>query len=699
MFHLTDVNSMSSTLVETVSINYDDFSDSFLTCGTCLSMFDSVEHNPKLLTCSHTICHSCLERMIAVEGPNATTFRCPICRETITIPRGGVPAFPPSFIVNQLLDLMAGQRRDVVPKCAVHSQSELLFCESCDTVFCADCTGGSHNSRGASAAHTVIPFSVAIKRMSEILLYKASQCMKNLDAAALAVNEELGTLDRNAEQCVQMAGEIFQELVNMVEKRQREIVQTVKRVRDDKKKVLREQLDIIEAEKVKLRDDCDGLQHQIEVRTITTKIGHLNEKLDMSTTLSEPRENAYVHFDYRFNSAMDDIAATLGRFGKIEISKTFPALCTAVLDPVFVSHLRASIVVKTVDYYGNVQTTGGDPVMAELRGETGAGGETKRLPVRDNEDGTYVIDFIPKNPGLHRLYVRIFNRCIKRSPFDVDVTEHNNPVARIGRTGSGELEFRQPVNIVASRNDGRIYVLDTGNSRIKVLGADGSFVRHIAGPGLEQHSGTGMAMTPDGKIVVVNWRTKRVTTIDVDNEVVAAASRCFTCDGFVEPVAVTTNSRGEVVVADNAVGKLFVFDGDGKLLRTIGSKGDAKGQMKLVSYVYSAPNDDLLVCDHRVQAFSRTGDFLYDFPPAGTPVPVPGQFGGVTVDSSGNYLLTKSERGRCVVQVYSPSRQWLFNVDSFADKLKRPSGLVALADGHVYVVDLGNDCIKKFRYI
>lgn len=31
--------SMSSTLVETVSINYEDFNESFLTCGTCLCKF------------------------------------------------------------------------------------------------------------------------------------------------------------------------------------------------------------------------------------------------------------------------------------------------------------------------------------------------------------------------------------------------------------------------------------------------------------------------------------------------------------------------------------------------------------------------------------------------------------------------------------------------------------------------------------
>jgi len=35
-------------------------------------------------------------------GTLVGSFRCPICRETITVPRGGVAAFPPSFIVNQV---------------------------------------------------------------------------------------------------------------------------------------------------------------------------------------------------------------------------------------------------------------------------------------------------------------------------------------------------------------------------------------------------------------------------------------------------------------------------------------------------------------------------------------------------------------------------------------------------------------------
>ena len=95
---------------------------------------------------------------------------------------------------------------------------ELLFCETCDTVFCTLCTGGTHKpglstnspthsggtdsgnnspthqNASSTADHTVIPFSIAIKRMSEILIYKANECTSKLDEATEIVNAEIHRL-------------------------------------------------------------------------------------------------------------------------------------------------------------------------------------------------------------------------------------------------------------------------------------------------------------------------------------------------------------------------------------------------------------------------------------------------------------------------------------------------------------------------
>ncbi|KAL8584113.1 hypothetical protein ACOMHN_011728 [Nucella lapillus] len=667
---------MSSTLVETVSINYEDFNDSFLTCGTCLCTYDGTDRTPKLLPCSHTVCRSCLERIVAAQTLDTGSFRCPICRETIHMPQGGVSAFPPSFIVNQLLDLMAQQRRDVIPKCSVHTDKELLFCETCDIVFCSLCLDtNSHSGRGASE-HTVIPFAIAIKRMSEILLFKAHLCIKNLNSAYDAVSEELRQLELSVDKTLDGINRSFQDVIAVVDRRRHECLQWVRKVKEEKRNVLKEQLDLIQAEKDKVQNECDGLQYQVEVRNITKKISDLNEKLDTTSTLSEPRENSFLRYDYKHNEALRDIAKAVSHFGQVSVSTTFPALTTAKVFPT-TAHLRSSIRIFTVDYHGNPRLTGGDPLTVDLRME---GRDSLESKIKDNEDGSYDVFFLPQKPGRLRLHVNIFGRPIKDSPCTVDVCEHINPLLRIGSRGSGRDNFSQP---------DRVYVLDTGNSRVKVMTHNGDFLRALGPDGLESQSSTGLTLTPDGHLAVVNWRTRAVTVLTVDGEVV----RQFSNPALLEPIDIAINSRGEVIVADAGASKIFIFDPAGSLTTTFGSRGEKDAQFKLISAIAVGKNDEILVADHRIQIFSKDGKFSRRLVDSGK-----GQFGGLCVDPNGHILATRTERGRSFVQVLSGGGKPLYTLDSQGDKLKRPSGLAVLPDFRLLVADLGNDCVKKYRY-
>lgn len=47
-------------VVESISLDMDEFVESFLTCPVCLNCYDATQHSPKLLPCSHTICAACL---------------------------------------------------------------------------------------------------------------------------------------------------------------------------------------------------------------------------------------------------------------------------------------------------------------------------------------------------------------------------------------------------------------------------------------------------------------------------------------------------------------------------------------------------------------------------------------------------------------------------------------------------------------
>ncbi|CAH1119157.1 unnamed protein product [Phaedon cochleariae] len=721
--------SMNSTLVETVSINYEDFNESFLTCGTCLCMYDGQEHTPKLLQCSHTVCLHCLARIAASQTRDAGSFRCPICRELIQVPRGGVAALPPSFLVNQLLDLMSRQRREVIPKCSVHINQELLFCETCDTVFCTLCTGGSHHDTSNSCEHTIIPFSIAIKRMSEILLYKANDCISKLTQAQEGVSSELTRLNLAKEVCLDEINETFRHIQALMEQRKQEIIDNVNSICTEKRRVLEEQHTLIESEKNKVEQECQGLQYQVEVRNITQRIEILSEKLDSTMALSEPRENAFLACDFGLNDSLEQIQQHLGVLGKVRTSTTFPSLCTAKMEDsmVAVAGIDNFVTLRTVDYDGNARKSGGDPVRVELQMVTAEGpAESHAVRVVDTEDGTYRLYFRVPRPGRYGMQVFVMDRPIKDTPLYFDVSEHNEPVLTYGCRGSGKDEFLQPVAVAVDDRDGAVYVLDTGNSRIKVLDEGLEFVRHVTNEGLLSRSCTGIDISNDG-LVVVNWRTKRVTEMTTDGETI----RSFTYNAFQEPIDVAADRNyGHVLVADSGMSCVFVFDADGKILfqsiinPALGKRQERlfpvviakcnypselwfeniifeqvgkKGTFSLIASVAVGPLGEIVVADTRVQMFSAKGDFMEVVYDEGKGK---GRYGGIAVDSDNKVLLTRTEqKGRTYVQLLSLTENSLNQcIDSYEAKLKRPSGLAVTSDNHVIVVDLGNNCIKKYRY-
>ncbi|XP_065155835.1 tripartite motif-containing protein 2-like isoform X4 [Atheta coriaria] len=693
------VVSMNSTLVETVSINYEDFNESFLTCGTCLyglwtDTYDGSEHTPKLLQCSHTVCLHCLTRIAASQTRDTGTFRCPICREQITIPRGGVSALPPSFLVNQLLDLMSRQRREVVPKCPVHINKELLFCETCDIVFCTQCTGGGHSNdssansdstQNVTSDHTIIPFSIAIKRMSEILLYKANECMSKLNQAQEDVTKELGRLDGAKDDSLDQVNAIFQQVQSLVDKRKQEMIEAVNAACAEKRKVLEEQHSLIESEKNKVKDECQGLQHQVEVRNISQRIDTLTKKVDAASTLGEPRENAFLTCDFSQTESLKLIEQNLSKLGKVRTSTTFPSLCKAHVEDETIVGIENHITLTTVDYHGDVRQTGGDPVEAKVEHEDGS-----HLPtwITDCEDGTYRIHFRAAKSGKHCMRVTVFDRPIK-DVVSFEVTEHNNPVETFGSKGSGKDEFNQPVGIAIDESDNMVYVLDTGNSRIKVLNTDLEVVKHISNEGLLGRSCTGIAISNEG-LVVVNWRTKVVTEMTTDGDSI----KNFTYNAFMEPIDVAVDkSYGHILVADNGMSCVYVFDSVGKILFQVGKKGT----FSLISSVTVGPLGEIIVADSRIQVFSAKGDprkVLFEEGQG------KGRYGGIAVDSENRILASRTEpKSKNYVQLLSlTDDDPPYTIDSHDSKLKRPSGVAVTHDNHVVVVDLGNNCIKKYRY-
>ncbi len=201
------------------------------------------------------------------------------------------------------------------------------------------------------------------------------------------------------------------------------------------------------------------------------------------------------------------------------------------------------------------------------------------------------------------------------------------------------------------------------------------------------------------------------------------------------PSAIAVDSGENIYVADEFKNQIYVFDSEGNPL------GDWRpGQTeddRASNLVYPAPNTagdgitfDLILkkegardtsgdgelngpmglafdrddrmyvsdsCNHRVQVFTREGEFLGKWGSLGSGE---GKFNlpwGITVDKEGCVYVADWKNSR--VQKFSSSGEYMAvfgGSESGEGQLQRPSGVAVDKDGDVYVADWGAHCLKIY---
>lgn len=132
----------------------DSAVSSLLTCAVCLDPFDDVSRQPKMLSCHHSFCTTCLVSMAG--GRSAIV--CPNCREATVLqvpPLAGVLQLQTNFYINQMKDAVGATTVGNVgsggPKlirgrsCSKHHLSDVQhFCVTCEMEVCKECHSEDH---------------------------------------------------------------------------------------------------------------------------------------------------------------------------------------------------------------------------------------------------------------------------------------------------------------------------------------------------------------------------------------------------------------------------------------------------------------------------------------------------------------------------------------------------------------------------
>ncbi|XP_030834609.1 uncharacterized protein LOC115921349 [Strongylocentrotus purpuratus] len=132
-----------------------------LECPVCLNTFT----DPKILSCSHTYCKSCLDNLLECHG-NDQMLRCPVCKAETQVPNQEVSKLPASLALKSLIEDVKNQYQFCTNCISEDKPQAVVYCQDCGMYLCITCHN-KHSQWQNFISHEVLA-------MSEILSGKVS---------------------------------------------------------------------------------------------------------------------------------------------------------------------------------------------------------------------------------------------------------------------------------------------------------------------------------------------------------------------------------------------------------------------------------------------------------------------------------------------------------------------------------------------
>ncbi len=189
-------------------------------------------------------------------------------------------------------------------------------------------------------------------------------------------------------------------------------------------------------------------------------------------------------------------------------------------------------------------------------------------------------------------------------------------LAAFGSAGSGNGEFRNPLGIDIDRS-GRVYIADSGNHRVQIFDPAGNFIA-----ALEMHSN--QKHPPDPTDVAVDTSRSRCYVVDNDNHQILvydlATRKLVTTYGgpgsekraFRYPFLIALDKARYLYIVDVINTRVQVLNPEGLFVNFIGAWGVEKGEFYRPKGVALDKKDRIYVSDSYmgvIQIFNSTGEF------------------------------------------------------------------------------------------
>ena len=577
--------------------------------------------------------------------------------------------------------------------CSKHGTKLLFFCETCEKSICRDCTVLDHN---ISAGHVVIDVAEAEDSHRQALLKQMdeqrsllTQIQGNVESLELELALLTGAKETTKEELIQF----IQLAHKKLDDRQDELIES-------NEEQFKEKRNILLAKEIPLIEAIDTLNNNINQAENLVKNGTLDEVKAINETLTSSTKDIqsnFVELDLGKNHISFD--SSIGReaferclcgLGEITVKDVLPAKCEFEHIETMAGQ-KTEMQVRLFSYQGESITCTTNHFAVEISDPDG----TNITNVLTTTEHGYSVTFTPQMSGPHKVSGMFLGHHLCHEQSQILVSS-NNPVLKFGTYGNGDGTFDGPCGI-AIASDSCLYVSDYYNGLIQKFTAEGEFLSQFSVAAHKEDSSTLdiefdanrgllLCMEISNKDKLFS-RGKNILAFNMEGEL----QHTYTPNYIRNARCIAVNSQSEFLITDIDNKCLSKIDRDGNFLCKIGN-------FKKPGFIAIADDDIIIVPD-------RGDDCVYIFNPDGS---VRHKFGisgagkgqlkgprGVATD--GEYILV-CEEGNKRIQIFNHDLSLVSVIESIEDPIAEPYGMAVTNDGHVYVADAGQNCIKKYRY-
>ena len=306
----------------------------------------------------------------------------------------------------------------------------------------------------------------------------------------------------------------------------------------------------------------------------------------------------------------------------------------------------------------------------------------------------YKVSYTAVSRGQHKFHVQVNYREINGSPFTVTVYPDPTQLGRrvrvvTGLNGPYGIAFNKCGEMIVSEcGRHRVSIFDIRGQKIQTLGSHGDSPDQMVFP-------KGIAIDDTDNIYVSSEH--KLQKFTSSGELIKCVGQRGRKEGGVnDPRGVTLYDK-QVYMCDCDNRRIQVFDLDLNFVRSIGSRGNGRGEFNAPHDVKFDTAGNMYITEYgnkRVQVMDSSGHFIRSFGQEGERK-LRGPSGLHIADK---YVYVSDFSGHCIV-VYETSGRFVTSFGRHGQKegeFNGPRCITSCADGFIHVCDYWNNTVQIF---